>query len=74
MLKAEYKYIDIQQSQIPTSINPADIYYIVRTKNKTMLGTIEFYNIWQKWVFAPNGNTVYSSRCLEDLKHFIDRL
>lgn len=50
-------------------------YYIVETKkDEDGLGTISFYNIWKKWVFEPEGDTMYDSVCMFEIAEFMKKL
>lgn len=44
---------------------------VVTNDESTTLGYIGFYPKWRKFVYSPNGNTVYEETCLRDIAEFI---
>jgi hypothetical protein len=39
-----------------------------------LLGVIKWYNYWRQYCFFPEGNTIFSKSCLEEINVYIDQL
>jgi len=65
-----YKYIDI----ISTGLSLSGKTKTWRVENKNSgdwLGGISWHGAWRQYVYYPNGQTLYSSGCMEDISDFI---
>ena len=47
------------------------IYIITNRSSGAIIGRIEWYAGWKKWVLVSNETTVWSSECLADVQDFI---
>lgn len=49
--------------------------YIFDVYNESMcLGQVKWFARWRKYTFFPLENTVYDSRCLEEITRFMNEL
>ena len=47
--------------------------FIVRNKNNSvLLGQINFYPQWRKYVFEPTDDVIFDTSCLKDILSFME--
>ena len=51
-----------------------DIYEVVSSDSGHLLGSIRWYGPWRQYCFSPQGDTIYSGGCLDEIKEFIKEL
>lgn len=51
-----------------------DKWVCLNIKATGALGTVEFYQPWQKWVFSAHSTAVFSADCLRDIASFLTQL
>lgn len=66
----EYKYFTIVPQALEKKRKTRD-YLLVNNNSSAVLGCIKWYGAWRQYCFFPQGNTVWSMSCLEDIKSFI---
>jgi hypothetical protein len=47
------------------------IWDVVNASNQSNLGIIAYYPAWRKYVFQPQGETIFDAVCLTDVLSFI---
>lgn len=67
----ESKYLNFVKDTVPGRKTP-----IVHVMNKdaTYLGTIYFNPGWRKYVFEPEANIIFDTKCLTDIINKLDDL
>jgi hypothetical protein len=48
--------------------------YSINTKTGDLFGGIQWYGAWRKYCFFPSANTIWDSKCLNEVNDFISRL
>lgn len=52
-----------------------DSYWTIHNnKRDAIIGNVEYYESWKKFVSAFNETTILDSSCLRDIAHFLDQL
>ncbi len=71
---AEYKYLMIIHAQRrPGAKTP--LYYVCNyRRSNTVIGEISWYGTWRQFCLVPNGSTVWSDGCLEDIRDALKRI
>lgn len=64
--KTEYLDFTIYKKGEKTNI------YDVKAKDGCPLGSISWYGRWRKYVFRPNMQTLFDTKCLHEIIKFID--
>ena len=49
-------------------------YNVISKKHGYLLGIINYFQRWGRWVLVPDDDTFFSSDCLYDLMKFINQL
>ena len=72
-LKLEYKHILFVEQPI---VQGRQRYTCRNKKNGGLLGQVEWYGPWRKYIFWPNGycESVFGETCLRDIIHFLNQL
>lgn len=48
--------------------------FLLKNKKGIVLGSIEYFNSWRKYVFIPEYDTLFDSICLNDISSFMEEL
>lgn len=70
IIKREYEYMTIRKvcDKTKTSV------FRIASKHGGILGGIRWRPAWRRYCFLPEGETVFSSGCLDDISSFINEL
>lgn len=69
----EHKYIKIvKQPKNPK--RKTDIYAVINKNSKFVLGYIKWFPSWRQYCFFPEGDTVFSAGCIQDILNFIEEV
>lgn len=68
----EYKYIDFML--IHFNRDSRKLQYLCSNKNGEDLGTVEWYDLWNQYVYKSFGEIIYSNTCLTDIIDFVSSL
>jgi len=70
-MQTEYKHIlfDLKETKAKTTV-----WSCKNKRSGEELAFISWYGPWRQYCFFPTIAAVYSSSCLEDIKHFIAQL
>jgi hypothetical protein len=49
-------------------------YLVIAKEDEILLGIIEWFPKWRRYVFAPSSYTVFEQTCLRDIARFLDEL
>ena len=50
------------------------IYNVIAKEGDLMLGEIKWFAQWRKYVFLPSNQTIFESKCLNDIVDFLNQL
>ncbi len=68
-MKSKY----LKAIEIPHFSNEKTKVWEIENKlDNSSLGRIGWYNAWRKYVFIPKGNCIFDSKCLDDIKCFLN--
>ena len=62
----KYKYIEFRQIESNTKI-----WGCYNRKSGMLLGTVEWYGRWNRYLFSPDAGIVFTQDCLENIIDFI---
>jgi len=48
-----------------------DVYEIIEKKEESVLGIIKWYAPWRQYCFYPEGNTIWSKGCMQEVINFL---
>lgn len=72
-MKTKYKHIHFERHGIGSE--PQRIIYLCRNnKTNSVLGGIEYYHSWRKFVFEGKENAVFDTSCLANIIDFMKQL
>jgi hypothetical protein len=55
--------------------SPSGKTLIIRVEcNGLMLGIIKWYSNWRRYVFYPDRNTLFDSKCLSNIQLYLERM
>ncbi len=66
MTKAKYKFFHIIDT-----LGDGESYEVINNRDKTSIGTIQYYPPWKMLCFFPVSNSVWSASCLADIQTFM---
>ncbi len=49
-------------------------WFIINKHSGNSIGEISWYNSWRRYVFIPDGETVWDINCLQDIIKFISEV
>lgn len=61
-----YKYIEFVREE--------KRWLCINVRMQDTIGVVEWYPTWRQYIYAPEGATVYSAGCLDNIKDFLDQL
>jgi hypothetical protein len=70
-VKMGYKFIHFERAANQTTIQKHPWWWCRSNSSPTTLGTVEWYTLWEQYVFSPSKETVFSADCLLDIVDFI---
>lgn len=50
------------------------IFHIYNSKSKDEIGEIKWYGAWRKYCFFPNHDTIWDSKCLNNINNFLEEI
>ncbi len=72
-MKTVYKYINFES--LPTEGRKTSLWVVRNNKSRASLGSIKWAGAWRQYIFEPiTVPCIFSSGCLEDIRHFIKQL
>ncbi len=72
-MKTRYKHIYFEEFGIGSE--PQRTIYLCRNnKTSSVLGGVEYYPAWRKWVFEGKEDAVFDTSCLADIIDFMKQL
>lgn len=74
MIQLATRYKFIQVIEISRTIDGKGLFRIESNKTKDILGFINWYPAWKKYIFSPCYDTIWSDDCLTCIIQFIKRL
>lgn len=66
------KYIVFKKEFIKGRKTP--IVTIHSAKDDTLLGDIRWWSAWRKYVFCPDGDTIFDAKCLSEIELYMEGL
>ena len=69
--KMEYKWIEIKRVQFE---GLTQRYEVFAKSNQSLLGRIQFYPGWRRYVFQPTFPSTFEEECLKDIAEFVEAL
>jgi hypothetical protein len=69
MKKPKEDFIDFSRVDSSSKTHRFDI---VSKTGRISLGTVRFHPAWRRFVFCPNGDTLYDSMCMYRIASFCD--
>jgi hypothetical protein len=70
-MKTEYQFIHFDLVEKKPKTN---VYNVVNNKSGSILGKLGYYPQWRQYVIAPQGGTIFSMGCLNDIIDFVKQL
>ena len=70
-MKTKYKHIHFAEAMI-SGVNKT--YWCKNNKTDGILGLVEYYPPWRKYVFSTDGDCVFDISCLADIIDFMKQL
>jgi hypothetical protein len=67
----EYLTFDVDHFRSTTKTR---VYVVANKEVGVMLGEIQWYGPWRRYVFHPNRTTLYDVKCLNDIGQFLNEL
>jgi len=68
----EPKYISFVEQTNPGKLTK--IFYVMTKDGSTLLGMVKWETGWRKYVWYPQGDTLFDAGCLDDIRKFLNRL
>jgi len=72
-MKTEYKYFHFEVWP-KTQLNKTQTWFCYSNSSKDILGVVKWFGKWRRYCFFPEGETVFSSGCLNDIVDFVNQL
>ena len=64
------KFQEVEVSERVKSESPRN--FTIHNKQGELLGYVNYYLKWKKWVFTPNDDCIFDKKCLYGIIRFID--
>jgi len=65
----KYKYIEMMELKFKVKNKPA--YGVYSLKTQDILGMIEYYPPWRRFVFSADEGAVFDSVCMDNIADFL---
>ncbi len=69
-MKTKYKHIYF----VETNFAEGKSFWCRNNKSNAILGLVEYYIPWKRYVFEGRNDCVFDTSCLQDIIHFIGQL
>jgi hypothetical protein len=69
-----YKYIQVARDKDLTERAGRPVWYIFNSRQQDVLGCIEYYSAWRRWIFVARESSVWSTDCLADVQDAIKKI
>ena len=66
-MKSYIEFVEVEKK-------PKTSVYEIRARSGGRLGIIKWNGPWRRYCFLPDGETIWSSGCMQEVQDFIDNL
>ena len=74
-MKTKYKHIYFEKYGLGSAPHPQRMIYLCRNnRTNSILGGVEYYPSWRKYVFEGKENAVFDISCLTDIIDFMKQI
>lgn len=69
MAHVESEFLEFRPAKVRPGIKTK--WWTVWSKSGSLLGNIRFHSPWRKYVFHPDGDTMFDASCMRDIVSFL---